>query len=199
VLPPVAPNTKVEPPDFVNAPSPEITPVIVWVVPDEVFENVNVLALGVIAIMPPYEAEVPSVPDTVRLPSLIVVLPEYVFVPESVSNAAPDFVNAAAVVASNTTPEITPAAAAFTVAPTEPIATVPDNVPAAAKFTAPADDTPVPAIDNGSATVEVVAISSVAPDTTDVEPRTGVAAVDSPNAFASVIFTVPAEIVVSPV
>ena len=73
------------------------------------------------------------------------------------------------------------------------ISTVPDNVPAAEKFTAPADDTPVPEIVNGSATVAAVSTCSVAPDATVV------AAEVEPSAAAAVIVTVPLEIVVDPV
>lgn len=65
-------------PDFVRAPDPEITPDIVCVVPAVALENVNVLVDVVMTMLPLYDALVPSVPDTVRLPPLaaMVVLPE---------------------------------------------------------------------------------------------------------------------------
>ena len=65
-------------PDLVTAPSPEITPENVCVVPAVALENVNVLVDVVITMLPLYDALVPSVPETVMLPpdAAIVVLPE---------------------------------------------------------------------------------------------------------------------------
>ena len=88
-------------------------------------------------------------------------------------------------------PDIVPVVATCTVE-SAAIATLPDNVPAAEKFTAPADETPVPEIVNGSADV-TAPTSSVAPDATVV------AAEVEPSAAASIIVTVPLEMVVDPV
>ena len=65
-------------PDLVTAPSPEITPENVCVVPAVALENVNVLPTDVMTMLPEYDALVPSVPDTVMLPpdAAMVVLPE---------------------------------------------------------------------------------------------------------------------------
>ena len=116
------------------------------------------------------------------------------FAADNVSVADPDFVN---VPLPDTTPRISPAAAAFTVAPSEPIATVPDNLPFATEnFTAPADDSPVPEMINGSAEVNSPPISNVAPLDTVVDERVGP---DSPSAAAFVIRMVPAAIDVAPV
>jgi hypothetical protein len=71
-------NLSVLAPDLVTAPSPEITPENVCVVPAVALENVNVLPTDVMAMLPLYDALVPSVPDTVMLPpdAAMVVLPE---------------------------------------------------------------------------------------------------------------------------
>ena len=103
---------------------------------------------------------------------------------------APDLVN---VVEPDTTPVTVPVVlvATCTVAAADN-ATAFDKVPAALKYTAPADDTPVPAIVNGSFTVPVVATSSV-------PAVTVVAASDPLNAPAAVIFKVPYATDVAPV
>jgi hypothetical protein len=79
-------NLSVLAPDFASTPAPEITPEIVCVVPAVAFENDNVLADDVMTMFPAYDALVPSVPDTARLPpsAAIVVLPEYVLAPDNV-------------------------------------------------------------------------------------------------------------------
>jgi len=88
-------NLSVLAPDLVTAPSPEITPENVCVVPAVALENVNVLPTDVMAMLPLYDALVPSVPDTVMLPpdAAIVVLPEYVLAADIVNVPEPDFVN----------------------------------------------------------------------------------------------------------
>jgi len=116
-----------------------------------------------------------------------------VFTVDKVSVAEPDFVNESDD-PPDTAPEISAAAAAFTVAPPEPIATVPDNLPLATEnFTAPADERPAPTMVNGSATVTAAPTSNVAPDDTEVAP----AVVPKPVAFSTTI--VPYAIEVIPV
>ena len=79
---------------------------------------------------------------------------------------APDFVN---VEVPDTAPEIVPVIPVGTcTVDAADNATVPDNVPADEKFTTPADDTPAPAIVNGSADETAAATSRVAPSETTV-------------------------------
>ena len=129
---------------------------------------------------------------TERVPAVIVVPPEYVFVAVNSRVPVPSFVSIIEA------PDTIPPSRAVVDDATETvelaaIATVPDNVPAAEKFTAPADETPVPEIVNGSADVTAAPTSSVAPSAT-VAPVP-----ESPSAFACVTFNVPFEIVVRPV
>ena len=113
------------------------------------------------------------------------------FAPDNVNVPAPAFVNPKPV--PDTTPEIVPVMLLATCTVAVAVnATVFDNMPAAEKFTAPADDTPVPAISNGSFTVSATAISSVNPEATSVLP------VADPSADVFVIFTVPPDTVVVP-
>ena len=127
---------------------------------------------------------------TDNVPAVTDTPPELVFVAESVSVPAPDFV---IVPVPDTTPDKVAVDddATWIVAAAD-IATVPLTVPPAVKSKAPADDTPVPARLNGSE-IEYAPIASVAPLDTDVLPPV------PPSAEVFPTVKVPALTVVAPV
>jgi hypothetical protein len=175
---------------LVKPPAPEITPDNVCVADDA---KVNVLPEA-IEMPPAYVAgdvppKVPAV-ATVNPPAEITVSPEYVFTPDTDNVPTPVLVSCFET--PEIIPDIVPFAAVFTVE-SAANATVPDNVPAAEKFTAPADDTPVPEIVNGSASVTAASTCSVAPDVTVVAPAV------VPRLVAFDNTTVPYAIDVAPV
>ena len=134
-------------------------------------------------------------PDTVSVPTEIVVIPVYVLAPDNdnVPVPVPPLVNP-------NEPEMIP-----DIVPVDPdptctdefaaITTGPDNVPAEVNHTAPTDEAPSPEIVNGSAYDTVPATSSVAPSATVVPCPAN----EEPSALGTVIFNLPADTSVVPV
>ena len=134
-------------------------------------------------------------PDTVSVPTEIVVIPLYVLAPDkdTLPVPVPPLVNP-------NEPEMIPdmvPVIKFATCTVEfaAITTGPDNVPAELNNTAPTDEAPSPEIVNGSAYDTAPATSSVAPSAT-VVPRP---ANEEPSALATVIFNLPADTSVVPV